>query len=367
MRTNKIRAAVLMPVYNAASFLKEAIDSVLRQSFRDFEFLIIEDGSTDGSLDIIKSYSDPRIRIIENKKNLGLVESLNKGLNLLACEYIIRMDADDVCMPGRFKKQIGFMDANPDVGVCGSWIEVFSGKNKNLRPAPTRHEEIFPAMLFNSMIYHPSSILRRSSLNSAGGFYDKSACPAEDYDYWVRLGAEGVRFANIPEALLRYRLHGNNSGQDYLSLQHGQTEKVRLKLLGFLSLIPDGEEFLVHNMISDEIPADEYFLEKASLWLNRISEFNQKKKLFCQTALENELARAWLKLCYVSRPMPSAVLTLTRPAKIPGGINITLSNIINFFVLGLLRNSSGNLLSRRLLRIYYASGPLMRGRARGGF
>ena len=119
------KATVLMPVYNAEKYVAEAIDSILNQTFNDFEFLIINDGSTDNSLDIIKSYDDPRITIINNETNLGLSHTLNKGIELARGEYIIRMDADDISLSIRLEKQIEFMDSNQHIGICGSWIQTF--------------------------------------------------------------------------------------------------------------------------------------------------------------------------------------------------------------------------------------------------
>ena len=114
-----------MTVHNGEKHLSEAIDGILNQTFKDFEFLVIDDGSTDGSADIIQSYKDVRIRFISNGKNLSVPVSLNMGLNLARGEYIARMDCDDISLPQRLEKQVQFMDANPEVGVCGTWLETF--------------------------------------------------------------------------------------------------------------------------------------------------------------------------------------------------------------------------------------------------
>ena len=121
------KVTVLMPVYNGEKYLKEAITSILLQTFDDFEFLIINDGSSDASVDIIQSFRDPRIRLVHNDTNIGLIATLNKGLKLAHGKYVARMDQDDISLPRRLEKQTYFMDNNPDVGVCGTWIKLFMG------------------------------------------------------------------------------------------------------------------------------------------------------------------------------------------------------------------------------------------------
>ena len=116
---------VLMPVYNGEMYLREAIDSILHQTFTDFEFLIINDGSTDNSETIILSYDDSRIRYEKNDSNLKLIATLNKGIELAKGKYIVRMDADDISIPDRIEKQVAFLEKNPDVGICGSWFTAF--------------------------------------------------------------------------------------------------------------------------------------------------------------------------------------------------------------------------------------------------
>jgi glycosyltransferase involved in cell wall biosynthesis len=120
---NKIspKISVVMPVYNGKEYLALAVESILRQTFADFEFIIINDGSTDNSADIAASYEDPRIKLLHNDKNLGLIPSFNRGLENSRGEYIARMDADDIAFPDRFKKQVAFLDDHPDIALCGSW------------------------------------------------------------------------------------------------------------------------------------------------------------------------------------------------------------------------------------------------------
>ena len=142
------KVTVLMPVYNGSKYLKAAIDSILSQSFTDFEFLIINDGSTDDSVKIINSYHDQRIKLIDNKINQGLVAVLNQGLKLAIGEYIARMDSDDFSTCNRLSQQVRFMDKHNDIGVLGSWVKIMKGSDEFLGRYFLNHEEIKANLLF---------------------------------------------------------------------------------------------------------------------------------------------------------------------------------------------------------------------------
>ena len=155
------RVTVLMSVYNGQGFLRQAIQSILNQTFTDFEFLIIEDGSTDATVEIVRSFPDQRIKLCLNGSNIGLISSLNQGLSLATGEYIARMDADDISLSTRLERQVAFMDAHPSVGVCGSWLETFGIPPKSRWCPPADDAQIRCEHLFHSVIYHPTVILRK--------------------------------------------------------------------------------------------------------------------------------------------------------------------------------------------------------------
>jgi glycosyltransferase involved in cell wall biosynthesis len=199
------RVSVLMAVYNGEKYLPEAINSILTQSFTDFEYLIVDDGSTDHSLEIIESYQDPRIKIISNPHNIGLTRSLNKGLNLARGEYVARMDSDDISLPERLAKQVAYMDAHPDVGVCGTWAKDIDSRGfvTGLRETPVG-KELEHDYWRPSPIIHPSAIIRRSHLN--GLRYHEQIRYAQDFDLWLRIRAKH-KLGNLPQHLLLYRVH----------------------------------------------------------------------------------------------------------------------------------------------------------------
>lgn len=198
-----------MSVYNGRKYLREAIDSVLNQTFADFELIAIDDGSTDGSGAILREYTDPRLKLLTNETNLGLIGSLNRGLAAARGEYVARQDCDDLLEPERLAKQVAYLDAHPDVVLVGTWMQLIDeqGADITLWRYPTTNAEIRWAMLFNTAVGHPASMFRTAVARDAGG-YSPDFLFAEDYDLWSRLATRG-NVANIPEPLQRYRVHGN--------------------------------------------------------------------------------------------------------------------------------------------------------------
>lgn len=198
---------VLMPVYNGASFLQAAIDSILNQSFSKFELLIINDASKDDSSNIIKLNADPRIRYIENHKNLGLIGTLNKGLELASCDLIARMDQDDLANAERLAKQYKLFQENKALVAAGTAIDLISesGANVGFVPAYTGDQQIKRALSVVCPFVHPTMMFKKSAVLQVGG-YSESAYAAEDYDLWSRLATVG-ELTNLDEPLLRYRLN----------------------------------------------------------------------------------------------------------------------------------------------------------------
>ncbi|MBX9599203.1 MAG: glycosyltransferase [Burkholderiales bacterium] len=204
--------SVVMPVYNAEKYIVEAVDSILNQTYSDFEFIIIDDCSTDGSYEILQSYAakDNRIRLFKNNVNNKLPKTLNFGISQAKGKYIARMDADDISLPERFSKQIEFMESHPEIGVCGSWLREFQNNDVNdIIRVSTDHvsnsEQLRILVLFaGCYIAHPTTLVRQSILKMHNYDINLSG-DAEDYDLWSRLVNLGYNFANIPEVLLYYR------------------------------------------------------------------------------------------------------------------------------------------------------------------
>lgn len=203
--------SVVMSVYNGERFLREAAESVLGQTFQDFEFIIVDDGSTDTSPLTLDAYAkrDQRLRTLR-QENRGLVEALNLGCSLARGKYIARMDADDIALRERLMRQVDFMEKHPDVGVVGSAIEVINGGGDSVavHRYPTNHGEITRGLRKGDCpLVHPTVLIRRQVLDAVGG-YRKAMVDAEDYDLWLRIAARS-QLANLDAVLLKYRRHAN--------------------------------------------------------------------------------------------------------------------------------------------------------------
>jgi glycosyltransferase involved in cell wall biosynthesis len=230
--------SVVMPVYNTAKYINEAIDSILNQTFTDFEFIIIDDCSTDGSLDIIKTYSDERIILIQNESNQGVVYSLNNALSIANGKYIARMDSDDISKLDRFEKQLSYFYKNPNIELIGSFyhrIDSF-GNTLDLINYPYFQEDIKFGLLFSCVLAHPTIFFKRSLIDLNYFKYDQNYFPAEDYFLWTNLISK-VKIANINECLLKYRVTTYQISSLYSEDQIKITNLIRVRYL--LSLYPN--------------------------------------------------------------------------------------------------------------------------------
>jgi glycosyltransferase involved in cell wall biosynthesis len=194
-----------MSVHNGQEFLREAIDSILNQSYVEFEFLIIDDCSTDSSAEILGEYGqlDKRIAVITNSQNLGLTKSLNLGLRAARGKYIARMDADDISLPERLNKQVAYLNSQASIGLVGSWIEIFGSENRLVK-YPVSNDEIKLELLTRSPFAHPSVMFRKSCVEDFDLFYDEKYVTAQDSELWGRFSRH-TQMANLPEVLLNYR------------------------------------------------------------------------------------------------------------------------------------------------------------------
>lgn len=238
--TNQV--TVIMPVYNAALYVCEAIDSILTQTFSDFELLIIDDASTDETVSLIKKYNDSRIQLIEKPLNTGYTNSLNYGVKLAKGKYIARMDGDDISRPERFAKQLRFLEANPDIVLCGSWYQII-GSDRIVK-LPENHDEIKVALLNGNCIAHPTVMFRKSYADKIENLYDGSKEPAEDYDLWSRMALNG-RLHNLQEVLLDYRTHHNQVTKTQSKKQRSSVLKTQRNLYSELEVDLTMEENMV--------------------------------------------------------------------------------------------------------------------------
>src|SRR6266540_3032517 len=174
------QVTIIMPMYNGEVYLREAIDSILDQTLTDFEFLILNDGSSDRSPDVVRSYADPRIRLVENEAQMGLVYTLDRGLDLARGTFIARMDCDDCSLPDLLARQVAFLNDHPEVGVCGAWMEAIGARAGYIWRYPTDPERIRCSLLFESALAHPSVMMRRDLLERFELRYSMAYQHAED-------------------------------------------------------------------------------------------------------------------------------------------------------------------------------------------
>jgi len=198
-------ASIVLPVHNASSHIGSAIDSILNQTYQDFELILIDDGSTDQSLFVMEKYQkcDRRIRIY-SRENKGLIYSLNEGIASARGDWVVRMDADDICMPNRLSLQLNWLkETNSE--VCGGWVKTFGKTISKTRSYFIGQEAIRLQLLFNSCFAHPTVVARRTIIENFP--YSETAEYAEDYDLWVRLAAADIAMTNYPGVVLKYRVH----------------------------------------------------------------------------------------------------------------------------------------------------------------
>ena len=228
------RVTVLMTAYNTAAYIKETIDSILQQTFTDFTLLVINDGSTDATADIVKSYSDPRLQLVDNKENTGLTAVLNIGLKLATGDYIARMDSDDIAAPHRLETQVRFMDSNPEVGIVGSWYQRFDNNNSYGKILTTPPEVGVLDLLSGSKIGHPTAMFRRSVFEKYGIEYESAYPHAEDYALWFQ-AIKVTKLANIQEVLLFHRCHSQNVSAVHQNIQSESAGRIREGISSFLT------------------------------------------------------------------------------------------------------------------------------------
>ncbi|SFU80236.1 glycosyltransferase [Xenorhabdus koppenhoeferi] len=264
------RLSVLMSVYNGEDYLAESIDSILSQTFEDYEFIIIDDGSTDSTSSILSSYAkkNMRIRIITNEKNIGLIRSLNKGLYMASSNLVARMDADDIAIPERFEIQMDFMRDHPNVAVCGGFTTYLENPAKGDVHA-INHEDIVAECFFHCPFAHPTVIMRKDKILELTDGYDPNDLYAEDYGLWSRLViSKKIKFANINKSLLKYRTHPNNPRIEYKKKQKETANDIQRKMFLSLGINIPLKDIDLLNHSEGKISIDN--IKKCESWLLKI-------------------------------------------------------------------------------------------------
>lgn len=288
------RLTVIMPAYNAEKFLEESISSILNQTFPDFELLIGDDGSTDHTLEIIRSFSDERIIVIRNEKNLGIPYTLNGLIKASKGEYIARQDSDDISLPKRLEKQVDFLDKNPEIGLCGTQITWFGSKRKRIR-VPLQDEDIKASMLVFNPICQPTVMYRKSSLTKQ---YNPSFEVAEDYELCYELSKE-TKLANLPDILLKYRWHGNSISRTKENLMNETVKSIKATIFKeSLHYQIDEKETKLLDLVTESNLTGSNDLAFFEKFLLKIRSKNNETTYYNEKAFQRRIFRLWSAACF---------------------------------------------------------------------
>ena len=283
------KITVVMPVYNVEKYLDTAIKSILNQKFTNFEFVIVDDASTDNSVEIINSYQDQRIKLIKNNVNLGIPTTRNKCLQESSGEYVAVLDCDDYAYPSRLAEQLEFMENNPDFGMVGSWVELID-ENDDLTGEVWNEDEpsqkIPCRLLFHNYFAHSAVLLRRSALDTVkinGEIYRKDYPNAQDYDLWVRISKK-FKVWNIPKVLIKYRVHSHCISLKSANLVEQLTCKIVTEQMNNLGIQPTDKQLALHRQIGSYNPQEidtsiEYIKEVAN-WLTILRNANKNTGVY---------------------------------------------------------------------------------------
>lgn len=308
------RVSVLLPVHDGASTIAEAVASILEQTYDDLELLVIDDASTDATPEILAGIEDPRVRVHRNPVNLHRSRSLNEALDRARGEYVARMDADDVSRPGRLAAQVAYLDAHPDVGICGTWIRTFGHTEGAIWRLPTDPDEIKARLLFRSVLAHPTVLMRAAALRAAGLRYREDQRWSEDWELWQR-AADHFPLGNVPEVHLDYRssppadLHAPDMA-DRLQEANG----IVADNLHRLGIDATAAEVDLHRRIgAHELRGGADEADAAEAWLLRLLEANRATGRYPEPPFSAVVGEHWFYTCYfLADGGPSIVRRLRR-------------------------------------------------------
>ncbi|HKM02190.1 MAG TPA: glycosyltransferase family 2 protein [Sedimentibacter sp.] len=305
--------SVIMSVYNEERFIFDAINSILTQTFHDWEMVIIDDGSKDKTVDIIKTFNDGRIRLIQNEKNQGLVHNLNMGLSLVNSKYIARMDGDDICVPTRFSKQVEYLDKHQDVCLVGSQVKTF-GDRKNVWRPNDNSELLRTGMLLRPVLAHPSIMIRNDVLKENNLCYSNEYKSAQDYDFINRV-AECGKIGVVEEVLLNYRIHKTQVTSKGNAEQSNHADKIRDEIMKKLSVSLMETEFIIYKkwaMEHNRTTVNEY-LEARNL-IHKFLIANEKTKYYDEYVFQENLERLYIQWI-ISSKTPSIYIRIPKLCK----------------------------------------------------
>lgn len=299
--TERPKVTVFIPVYNRERYVGHAIDSILSQSFTDFELLVVDDGSTDRSVDIVASYVDPRIRLERNERNLGIPATRNRGLDLARGEHIAMLDSDDAAYPSRLTKQVAFLDAHPDYAAVGSWGRAMDDTGRSLRKVkkqPADADEVKAHLLFRCCLNNRSVTGRTAMLREFGYSSDFPRC--QDYDLLANLAVK-YKLGNLPEVLVLGRVHDQQITGRTADLGQAKKQEIARRQINALGIDASEKDVQRHAVLGRmgklDYKPDRAFLEWTESWLHRLQAANQATQIYAEPTFSHVLGGYWLKAC----------------------------------------------------------------------
>ncbi|GAB6010740.1 glycosyltransferase family 2 protein [Viscerimonas tarda] len=296
------QVSVLMPVYNGADYIAEAIDSIIGQSFSDWELIIGDDGSTDNTGEIINAYidKDNRISLCKNTENRGVSYTRKLLLEKAQGEYIAFLDSDDIALPNKLQLQVDFLDSHPDYVLCGTWGTMIDSNGKKIKQIKLAngYDSIRCSLLFSSQFIQSSILIRKAIFVNES--YNPDFWVAEDYDLWCRFSAARYKMENITKPLVKYRWHDANTSSAMQEKITSFTKTIFKRELISLAIYADDEELDIHLALRDKsvqaIP-DKDFLVKANSWLIKLGGSNQLCRTYNHDIFRATICFRWIFAC----------------------------------------------------------------------
>lgn len=292
------RVSVVMPAFNAEKYIGEAIESILAQTLSDFEFIIINDGSTDSTSEILDSYRarDPRIRV-HTQDNCGTASAMNAGCQLACGKYVARMDADDISLPQRLERQVNYLEQKPELSICGTWMRTLGEGESKLVRYPDDPDVALSTLPFKLPIVGGSLMFMRTLYSEKGVRYNPHVGATDDYLFVIDC-SKYCQLASIPEVLYHYRRHATQVTSTQRERQHHFARQIRLQQLEELGIQPSEDEIDTHEAICTwDLEGDQVWVEKTEKWLAKMKLTNVRKQKYPQEAFARVLSDYWFAVC----------------------------------------------------------------------
>ena len=300
------QVSVVIPVYNRDAYVGAAIDSILAQTFTDFEVVVIDDGSTDRSRDVVRSYGDPRVRLLCHERNQGLPKTRNAGVDNARGRYLAFLDSDDVAYPTRLAKQVAFLDRHPDHAAVGAWIDWMDEHGHPLgrvKRRPLTAPDVAALRLFRQGIENTASMARTAVLREYR--HNERFAVSEDFELWARIAAQhGI--ANLPEVLVRRRAHPRQTSKDKDEHTRLYRQAIYAQQLEVLGVAYEEQDLVRHHLLrrmrKSGFTPDRAYIDWAETWLLGLQAANTRAGRYPEPSFSQLLAGLWLKACWEAAP-----------------------------------------------------------------